>query len=113
MRRLCERSGGRDAVKVELLYVEGCPGFEELVPRVRALVAGRAEVELASVDSLAEAERLGFLGSPTLRVNGKDVDPDAAGRTDFGITCRLYRTRDGRVHAPPDEWIQAALDGAA
>ncbi len=99
-------------MKVEILYFEGCPGYEELLPRVRDLVGDRAEVGLRAVESPDEAERVRFLGSPTLRVNGEDVDPSAAERTDYGIKCRLYRTAEGQSHAPPDEWIRRAIDGA-
>lgn len=96
-------------VRIELLYFEGCPGYEALLPRVRALAGGRAEVELRRVESPEEAERERFLGSPTLRVDGQDVDPDAAERTDFGLKCRLYRTAGEHSHAPPEEWIVRAL----
>lgn len=97
-------------MKIELLYFEGCPGYEDLLPRVRRLAGDRAKVELHAVESLEEAERLGFLGSPTLRINGADVDPTAAVRRDYGMKCRLYRTGEGQSHAPPDEWIRRALD---
>jgi len=100
-------------VKVELWYFEGCPGFAELLPRVRELVAARADVELCRVESLEEAERVRFLGSPTLRVDGEDVEPGAGGRVDYGLKCRLYRTESGQFHAPPDEWIRRALKGAS
>ena len=99
-------------MKVELLYFDGCPNHEALLPRLRRLIAGSgvdAEVELRRVDSEAEAGRLRFLGSPTVRVDGQDVDPNAAERTDFGIKCRLYRTAEGLTGEPPDDWIAAAL----
>lgn len=102
----------RSLMTIELLYFDGCPGFAELLPRVRALAAGRADVELRPVESVEAAERLRFLGSPTLRVNGCDVDPDAADRTDFGMKCRLYRTGAGQTHSPPDAWIRRAIEEA-
>lgn len=97
-------------MKVKLLYFDGCPGFEELLPRVRALVGDRAAAELHAVESLEEAERVGFLGSPTLRVNDSDVEPGADERVDFGMKCRLYRTGSHVSHAPPDAWIRRALE---
>lgn len=97
---------------VEILYFDGCPSFEQVVPRVRDLArdAG-AEVILRAVETLEAAEAQQFLGSPTIRVDGRDVDPTAAGRTDFGLKCRLYR--DGADHSPvpPEAWIRAALEG--
>lgn len=100
-------------MKVEILYFEGCPGFADLLPRVRELVGDRAEIELRAVESVEEAERARFLGSPTLRVDGADVEAGADERNDYGMKCRLYRTGDGHSHAPPDEWVRRALAGGA
>ena len=96
---------------VEVLYFAGCPSYERIVPRVRELaqVAG-AQVVLRAVETLEAAQAEEFLGSPTIRVDGRDVDPTAAGRTDFGLKCRLYRDGTGHSPVPPETWIQAALD---
>lgn len=99
-------------MKVDLLYFDGCPNHEMLLPRLREMVAERdegAEVELRHIRSAEDAERERFLGSPTVRVDGRDVDPGASGREDFGLKCRLYRTEEGTSGLPPDEWIHAAL----
>lgn len=97
-------------MKVDLLYFEGCPSYEALLPRVQQLVAGRAELEVRAVESLEQAEAEQFLGSPTVRVNGADVDPGAADRRDYGMKCRLYHTDSGQSHIPPAEWIERALE---
>ena len=99
-------------MRVELLYFDGCPGYEQLLERVRELVGVSAEVELRRIESEGAAAQARFLGSPTLRLDGLDVEPGAAARTDYGLKCRLYPTREGRVHAPPDEWIRRALEAA-
>ena len=99
-------------MKVELLYFDGCPSHEALLPRLRALIAEEgvdAEVELRRVETIEAAEDEGFLGSPTVRVDGRDVDPGADGRDDFGLKCRLYRSGEGTSGLPPDQWIAAAL----
>jgi hypothetical protein len=101
---------------VELLYFDGCPTYERLLPRLRELVAHlapEASLELRRIGSIELAERERFLGSPTVRVDGVDVDPGAAEREDFGLECRLYRTDAGLQPAPPEEWIRAALARAA
>lgn len=99
-------------MKVELLYFEGCPSHEAFLPRLRELL-GHAEAEVAveqrRVESDAAARRERFLGSPTLRVDGVDVDPGAGERTDFGVKCRLYPAVEGLRGAPPDEWVLCAL----
>ena len=97
---------------VEVLYFDGCPNHEALVPHLRELLgeAGEsADIELRRVpdDAAAESER--FLGSPTVRIDGRDVEPGADQRTDFGLKCRLYRTERGFSGLPEDDWILAAL----
>jgi hypothetical protein len=99
-------------MKIELLYFDGCPSYAELLPRLRELLAGEGvdeEVELRRVESPEEAERERFLGSPTVRIDGEDVDPSAVERTDFGLECRLYRTEEGLVRTPPEDWIRDRL----
>lgn len=100
---------------VELLYFDGCPSHERLLPRLRELVTAAdpgAKVELRRIETIEEAERERFLGSPTVRVDGRDVDPGAEERSDFGMKCRLYRTRDDLNGLPPEGWISDALTRA-
>jgi hypothetical protein len=102
-------------MKIELLYFDGCPSYAELLPKLRELLAGEGieeEVELRRVETPDEAERERFLGSPTVRIDGEDVDPSAEKRNDFGLECRLYRTEEGLVRMPPEAWIRAALGRA-
>jgi hypothetical protein len=56
-----------------------------------------------------QAERERFLGSPTVLIEGRDVDPRAGQRDDYGLKCRIYQTASGLAGLPPDEWILAAL----
>ena len=102
-------------VKLEVLYFDGCPSHEALMPRLRDLMARAgvdAPVELKRVASAEAAERERFLGSPTLRVDGRDVDPGAGERTDFGSKCRLYPSADGLRGMVPDELMVAAFTRA-
>lgn len=102
-------------MKVEVLYFDGCPSHEVLLPRLRELMAQAgvdASVQLTHIESLAAAERERFLGSPTLRINGQDVDPTAGERTDFGLKCRLYPSTEGLRGTVPDELVLAALTRA-
>jgi hypothetical protein len=102
-------------VRIEVLYFDGCPGHERLMPRLGELLAATGvedPVELVQVESFDDAERQRFLGSPTLRIDSVDVDPAASGRTDYGLTCRLYRTEGGQQPLPSDEWILAAIENA-
>lgn len=95
-------------MSVEILYFDGCPNHDALLPHLRELLhrAGiPAEIELRRVPDQAAADRERFLGSPTVRVDGRDVEPGADQRTDFGLKCRLYRTSNGISGLPDDRWI--------
>ena len=100
---------------VEVLYVDGCPNHEALLARLRELLAragAATRIELRRVESAQDAERRRFLGSPTVRIDGRDVEPGAEHRTDHGLKCRLYRTGEGVRGTPPDAWILDAIDAA-
>jgi hypothetical protein len=100
-------------MSIELLYFDGCPSYEQFLPRLRALIADAGiadEVELRRVESDDAAAAGRFLGSPTVRVDGVDVEPGAGERDDFGVKCRLYGTTEGLRGTPPDEWVLRALN---
>jgi hypothetical protein len=108
-----DERGRAHSLKIEVLYFEGCPNHGVLLPRLLELLAQTGvttEVELVEVPDHVAAERQRFLGSPTLRIDGRDVEPGAELRTDFGVKCRLYRTADGVTGTPPDEWVLTALN---
>jgi len=89
---------------VEILYWDGCPSYPETLADARAALAelgldpDLAQLREISTDEAAEAER--FVGSPTIRVDGRDLFPP--GDDPVGLTCRIYRRRDGRVSPTPD-----------
>jgi hypothetical protein len=99
-------------VTIEVLYFDGCPNHEAFLPRLRELLAAvgaSTDVELRRVESIEAAEHERFLGSPTVRVDGRDIDPTARDRTDFGLKCRLYTADDGLRGTPPDAWVIDAV----
>jgi hypothetical protein len=103
-------------VRIELLYFDGCPNHEALLPRLRELLARAgvsSEIDVRRIADDEAAQRERFLGSPSVRVNGRDVEPHADQRTDFGLKCRLYCTPAGLSGQPPEEWLRAVLDSAA
>jgi hypothetical protein len=102
----------RANVHIQVFFFKGCPHGEptiDLVRRVAITHGVLSTVETVEIRSADEAVRSRFLGSPTVRVNGLDVDPDARGRTDFAMVCRLY----GASRVPPAESVAAAIDEAA
>jgi hypothetical protein len=95
---------------VELLYFDGCPGIERVLPLVGPLAeAAGARVVQRRVETAQDAEAQRFLGSPTVRVDGVDVEPGAEQRDDFGLKCRLYQTANGLSGVPEADWVRDAL----
>lgn len=90
---------------VELLYWDGCPSHPQALAELRAALDELGHqgtpVTLTEIATEHEAAERGFVGSPTLLVGGVDVAAPAAGEP-TGLTCRLYRLRDGRHSPTPD-----------
>jgi hypothetical protein len=105
--------------EVELQWWRGCPSWEEAIALVREEMNSAGldpgSLRVREVRDEAEAEALGFPGSPSVLVDGRDVD-DPSGQPG-GLTCRVYRLRDGRVSPLPDRadvreaLIEAREDG--
>ena len=98
---------------VEVLYFDGCPNHVGLADHLRDLFARHAidaEIAQQRIDSDEQAAALRFLGSPTIRVDDRDVEPGADARHGYGLQCRLYPTPDGVRGTPPDTWILTAID---
>ncbi|MDQ3678919.1 MAG: hypothetical protein M3401_19325 [Actinomycetota bacterium] len=97
-------------MKLEVLYFDGCPSHAQLLPTLRKLaIAHAAELVQSRVETPEHAQQARFLGSPSVRVDGRDVEPGAHTRTDYGIKCRLYRSPSGQSGLPPTAWIEQAL----
>ncbi|MFN8159920.1 MAG: hypothetical protein U0R52_02590 [Solirubrobacterales bacterium] len=93
------------APKVQLLWWRGCPSWERALAMLRAEMEARGigeeSLEVVEIRDGEQARSHGFPGSPTIRVEGRDVQPpDPQGAR--GLTCRVYRRRDGRVSPLPD-----------
>ena len=98
-------------MRIELLYFDGCPTYrntEEALRRVLAEEGLEAEVELVAVNSAADARRLAFPGSPTMRIDGRDPFPVAKQRRG-GLGCRVYATPEGMKGTPTAAMIRKAL----
>jgi hypothetical protein len=97
---------------VEILSFDGCPnhlGAIALVERVSGELGLEPEIKLVEVPDREAARRLRFLGSPTIRVGGRDVDPDTGERSDYALSCRVFRTEAGIAGQPDERWVREAL----
>ena len=100
---------------VEVLTFEGCPHAEpalELVKRVLADSGVGATVRRVEVPDAETAAAQRFLGSPTIRVNGRDIEPGITERDQYVLSCRIYRTDSGLTGEPDEQWLREALSAA-
>jgi hypothetical protein len=102
-------------VRIEFLWWRECPSWERALAELReemaALGLDPGAVERREVATEKAAEHEGFPGSPTIRIEGRDVQPPA--ENPAGLSCRLYRLRDGRASPLPDrEDVREALAAA-
>jgi len=77
-----------EPVKVRVLHTAGCPATLATVRLVESVARNLGifiALEQILVDTLAQAEALAFLGSPTVQVDGRDIEPEARIRQDFGL----------------------------
>jgi hypothetical protein len=100
-------------MEVELLYFDDCPNWHTADAHLMALADDFPQMTVAHhlVDTLDEAERVGFRGSPTILVNGLDPFATAADPVG-GLSCRVYQTADGPAGSPTIEQVRAALSVA-
>lgn len=96
-------------MQIDILYFEGCPNHAPTVARVKQIAADMglavtvAEIQITTPE---EAQQRRFLGSPTVLLNGVDIDPNVRQRANYGLSCRVY---PGVAGLPPDDMIRAAF----
>jgi hypothetical protein len=99
-------------VKIEFFFWDGCPSHPEAKALLRQVLAERgidAPIAVHEVFTKEEAVELGFPGSPTIRIDGRDVDPVGA-EAPPSLTCRVYRLPDGRPSPVPSrQQLEEAL----
>ena len=102
-------------MRVSLLYYEACPSYDLALERLREVMDEEGipnEVEVIKVESEEQARKLRFVGSPTICVDGQDIDPPSDSR--YALTCRSYRLADGRISPlPSKDMIRRALRSPA
>jgi hypothetical protein len=99
-------------VQIELLYWDGCPSYPEAKTMLEEVLTRRgidAPIHMREVRTDEEAQSLRFPGSPTIRVDGRDVD-SAGANARPALNCRIYHLPDGRVSpVPTREQLEAAV----
>jgi len=103
-------------MKVELFYFDSCPSYLKALENTReALRLERLpeNVELIAVESDADAQAKRFIGSPTVRINGVDVEGPEADEKGYGFGCRIYANTGSTAGWPSVGKVRRALQSAS
>lgn len=102
-------------MKIEFLYFEGCPSYQTALKYLEEIIKEEkldVRVEMVKIESDEETQKNRFLGSPTIRVNGLDIEPSAQERGSFSMCCRLYLETGKITGWPSKELIRYAIEEA-
>jgi len=99
-------------MRIEVLYFEGCPNHEPAFETVLGVVkelAVEATIERVQVPTDAEAIAKRFLGSPSVRVDGQDIEIRDDAEGPYSLRCRRYQTPEGITGSPSKDQIKSAI----
>jgi len=97
---------------IEVLTFPGCPHRDAaiaLAVRVHEQLGSPAELRVIDLPDRPAAEQARFLGSPTIRVDGRDVEPGAEDQQEYVHACRLYQHEHSLRGLPEEDWLRQAL----
>ena len=97
---------------IEVLTYPGCPNRDAaitLAARVCAQLGSAAKVRVVDIPDQPAAEQARFLGSPTIRVDGHDIEPGAERQQEYVCACRLYQVGHSLRGLPEEDWLRQTL----
>lgn len=102
-------------MRIQILYFDGCPSHDKTLGLLEQVLKEEGidtPVERIDVNSPEMAQEVRFLGSPSIRVNGRDIENETISWNDFGIRCRIYKGEKGPSGIPTEALIRAAIAAA-
>lgn len=99
-------------MKIEILYFDGCPNHTRALDQLREVLRQEgisADISEVNVPDNTAAQAARFLGSPSIQIDGLDVEPAARSLKEFGMMCRTYVEQGKRVGVPPAELVRTAI----
>ncbi|MCZ2156460.1 MAG: hypothetical protein LC114_21570 [Bryobacterales bacterium] len=99
-------------MKIEIFYFAGCPSYANAADNVREALRleGIAELlDLVPVETQADAQKKRLIGSPTVRIDGCDLEGPLADERGYGLGCRIYQNEQGVAGWPSIALVRRAL----
>ncbi len=100
-------------MKAELFYFDGCTAYQTALKHLKEVIREKnldAGVKMIKIEGDQQALASRFLGSPSIRINGLDVEPGAEKIKDFSMRCRLYLEDDEMSEWPSKKMIRSAIE---
>ena len=102
-------------MNIQLFYFDGCPSYERALSNLNEAKrqhGSNDSVDMVRVTSVEDAHAKQFLGSPTIRINGTDLEAPSVFKRSFGLGCRIYREGQQTAGWPSIALIRLALEAA-
>jgi hypothetical protein len=99
-------------MRIEVLYFLGCPNHEPTMGTIEEVLSAEnvtAEVHSIQICDVDEAREAKFIGSPSVRIDGLDIEPSSRTNERYGMMCRMYRQAGGLGGVPPRSLIEKAV----
>ena len=99
-------------MKTELYYFDGCPSYQQALDNLTEALRLEGlpeDVAMIRVESYGDAQAKRFLGSPSIRLNGVDLEGAGAEQRGYAFGCRLYREDGAPAGWPSVQCIRQAL----
>jgi hypothetical protein len=100
-------------LKIDILYIDGCPSKDKVERMIKQVLdeldVSGAKVVSTVVTTYSQAETLKFVGSPTIRINDADIEPDIDRQTEFGLNPRTYKFKGVEQDVPDLRWLKDAV----
>ena len=99
-------------MKIKLYYFDDCPSYKKAVENLEEalrLEGLQQDIEMVPVTSEADAQAKRFIGSPTIRIDGVDIEGPEADNQGYGYGCRIYSENGGSAGRPSVERMRYAL----
>ncbi len=100
-------------MQIQLLYFKECPNYKtayaNLIEALSKLKINDYEIEMIEIKNDEDAIKYKFPGSPTIRIDGNDIDLTYKDEGNYILACRVYKFEGKFYGAPPKEMIEISL----